>query len=162
MSISFFKLWLELFWKGAILKDKAIKLSNNVQAIKNLVVSHGYNGNTFTKKIGYSNSIYYQWMSGKKEPELETLYNIADFFNVKFDDYFVRPNIKTIEEKRVKPENRSIEIQEDRIPYNDGELFHMFQQLDERAKDIIRTIIRLEYQKLNKNETDSIIKETDN
>lgn len=130
------------------MKDKDAKLSKNVLSIKYLVEANGYKGSSFSRAAGFGNSIYYQWMKGTKEPKLETLYMIADFFKVKFNDYFERPCLDDdpiVKEKSSGYESNPLTFEEVQMIYN-------YRKLDLKAKRIISSILSI----LNENENDTI------
>ena len=60
-----------------------IKISEN---LKMLMKEQDLKQQALAEKIGISQSAISSWLSGKKEPSIESLWKLADFFDVSIDE----------------------------------------------------------------------------
>ena len=60
-----------------------IKISKN---LKMLMKEQDLKQQALAEEIGISQSAISSWLSGKKEPSIESLWKLADFFDVSIDE----------------------------------------------------------------------------
>ena len=60
-----------------------IKISEN---LKMLMKEQDLKQQALAEEIGISQSALSSWLSGKKEPSIESLWKLADFFDVSIDE----------------------------------------------------------------------------
>ena len=60
-----------------------IKISEN---LKMLMKEQDLKQQALAEEIGISQSAISSWLSGKKEPSIESLWKLADFFDVSIDE----------------------------------------------------------------------------
>lgn len=56
-----------------------------VPRIRYLMEAHGLTQYALAKRLGISQSTICNWLNGKKEPSIESLWKVADFFDVTVD-----------------------------------------------------------------------------
>ena len=59
-----------------------------VERIKDLMMTERLSQYALAKSINVSQSTICNWLNGKKEPSVESLWKLADFFDVS-DDYII-------------------------------------------------------------------------
>ena len=64
-----------------------------IQRINELLKSEGLNQSKLANGIGVNQSTVCNWLNGKKEPSLESLWKLADFFDVSVDYLIGRKEI---------------------------------------------------------------------
>lgn len=63
-----------------------------VERIKDLMMTERLSQYALAKSINVSQSTICNWLNGKKEPSVESLWNLADFFDVSVDYIIGRKN----------------------------------------------------------------------
>ena len=66
-----------------------------------LLKSRGINAVTLAKKIGVPKSIVYEWKSGARDPSLENMLRVADYFGVSLEYLTGREDEETDIEKEL-------------------------------------------------------------
>lgn len=56
-----------------------------VPRIRYLMEAHGLTQYALAKRLGISQSTICNWLNGKKEPSIESLWKVADFFDLTVD-----------------------------------------------------------------------------
>ena len=56
-----------------------------VPRIRYLMEAHGLTQYALAKRLGISQSTLCNWLNGKKEPSIESLWRLADYFDVTVD-----------------------------------------------------------------------------
>ena len=64
-----------------------------IQRINELLKSEGLNQSKLANGIGVNQSTVCNWLNGKKEPSIERLWKLADFFDVSVDYLIGRKEI---------------------------------------------------------------------
>ena len=64
-----------------------------IQRINELLKSEGLNQSKLANGIGVIQSTVCNWLNGKKEPSIESLWKLADFFDVSVDYLIGRKEI---------------------------------------------------------------------
>lgn len=64
-----------------------------IQRINELLKSEGLNQSKLANGIGVNQSTICNWLNGKKEPSIESLWKLADFFDVSVDYLIGRKEI---------------------------------------------------------------------
>ena len=64
-----------------------------IQRINELLKSEGLNQSKLANGIGVNQSTVCNWLNGKKEPSIESLWKLADFFDVSVDYIIGRKEI---------------------------------------------------------------------
>ena len=64
-----------------------------IQRINELLKSEGLNQSKLANGIGVNQSTVCNWLNGKKEPSIESLWKLADFFDVSVDYLIGRKEI---------------------------------------------------------------------
>lgn len=64
-----------------------------IQRINELLKSEGLNQSKLANGIGVNQSTVCNWLNGKKEPSIESLWKLADFFDVSIDYLIGRKEI---------------------------------------------------------------------
>ena len=64
-----------------------------IQRINELLKSEGLNQSKLANRIGVNQSTVCNWLNGKKEPSIESLWKLADFFDVSVDYLIGRKEI---------------------------------------------------------------------
>ena len=64
-----------------------------IQRINELLKSEGLNQSKLANGIGVNQSTVCNWLNGKKEPSIESLWKLADFFDVSGDYLIGRKEI---------------------------------------------------------------------
>ena len=64
-----------------------------IQRINELLKSEGLNQSKLANGIGVNQSTVCNWLNGKKEPSIESLWKLADFFDVSVDYLMGRKEI---------------------------------------------------------------------
>ena len=62
------------------------------ERIKELMKAEGISQYALAKKLGISQSTICNWLNGKKEPSIESLWRLADFFGETIDYIVGREN----------------------------------------------------------------------
>lgn len=63
-----------------------------VERIKDLMMTERLSQYALAKSINVSQSTICNWLNGKKEPSVESLWKLADFFDVSVDYFIGRKN----------------------------------------------------------------------
>lgn len=64
-----------------------------IQRINELLKSEGLNQSKLANGIGVNQSTVCNWLNGKKEPSIENLWKLADYFDVSVDYLIGRKEI---------------------------------------------------------------------
>lgn len=64
-----------------------------IQRINELLKSEGLNQSKLANGIGVNQSTVCNWLNGKKEPSIESLWKLADYFDVSVDYLIGRKEI---------------------------------------------------------------------
>ena len=64
-----------------------------IQRINELLKSEGLNQSKLANGIGVNQSTVCNWLNGKKEPSIESIWKLADFFDVSVDYLIGRKEI---------------------------------------------------------------------
>ena len=106
--------------------------------LKALRISKGYTQEDLAVKLGIAKSTVSMYENGKREPDLEMLENIADFFNVDMN-------------------RLTSKYQSNKITITELNLIKKYRSLDENGKQFVDLTLEREYQRCNHVKVEKLI-----
>lgn len=106
--------------------------------LKSLRESTGMSARKFAESIGMKYTTYYGYETGAREPGSEFLTQIADYFEVTTDYILCRTN----------DPNQEVGVQ---LTDAEKEAIKKYRALDERGKEIVSTVLEIEYRHVTQN-----------
>lgn len=95
----------------------------------------GLTQNEFAKKINMTQQRISAYEKGKREPDLQTLQQFADFFNVSTDYLLGRTDIRNLKEHHFEPDKLSLNI-------SPKDYFPITRKQKEQIEDFAKYILR--------------------
>lgn len=111
------------------------------ERFKELRTEYGLTQNDCAIEFNLSKTAISQYESGERHPKLETLYDMASFFNVDFDYLTGTSNIKNKNQLKILNDRFRVLYEETKDKHYLLDLFDTMKNLDYKQSEIIREFV---------------------